>query len=313
MTFSTAAENPKSRVKQLLLCTDLDRTLLPNGSQPESAHARRLFADFAQLPCVTLVYVSGRDVRLVEEAVRQYGIPRPNYLIGDVGASVYRRSGSSYQHIETWLAHIGQDWHDLQPENLHTLLTSIGAITQQEPEKQARYKLSYYVPASTSIEGVGCEIQDILASAGVPAKVISSRDENGVGLIDILPSRADKYQAIVFLAEQLEFPREDVIFAGDSGNDLEVLASDLKAVLVANSDDEIKKQALALVTTRGYLDTLYIAAGSAPGQNGNYSDGILEGVLHFKPEFGPDIGELRAQLLPADSPVLHRKKEGMGT
>ncbi|MEJ2621733.1 MAG: haloacid dehalogenase, partial [Candidatus Thiodiazotropha sp.] len=28
---------------KLLLCTDLDRTLIPNGSQPESAGAREAF------------------------------------------------------------------------------------------------------------------------------------------------------------------------------------------------------------------------------------------------------------------------------
>ena len=31
----------------LLLCTDLDRTLLPNGEQPESPQARTLFARLA--------------------------------------------------------------------------------------------------------------------------------------------------------------------------------------------------------------------------------------------------------------------------
>ena len=33
----------------LLLCTDLDRTLLPNGEQPESPPARALFARPASL------------------------------------------------------------------------------------------------------------------------------------------------------------------------------------------------------------------------------------------------------------------------
>ena len=51
----------------LLLCTDLDRTLIPNGPQPESAQAREHFARFAAHPQVTLAYVSGRDpVRLTD-------------------------------------------------------------------------------------------------------------------------------------------------------------------------------------------------------------------------------------------------------
>ena len=40
--------------RQLLLCTDLDRTVLPNGPQSESQGARTLFAALAARPEVTL-------------------------------------------------------------------------------------------------------------------------------------------------------------------------------------------------------------------------------------------------------------------
>ncbi|MDH5258324.1 MAG: haloacid dehalogenase, partial [Gammaproteobacteria bacterium] len=55
-------------MRRLLLCTDLDRTLLPNGRQPESEQARKLFGRLASRPEVTLVYVTGRDPVLVEDA-----------------------------------------------------------------------------------------------------------------------------------------------------------------------------------------------------------------------------------------------------
>lgn len=47
----------------LLLCTDLDRTLLPNGSQPESEQARKKFHELVKQPQVTLVYVTVRQAR----------------------------------------------------------------------------------------------------------------------------------------------------------------------------------------------------------------------------------------------------------
>jgi len=47
-------------VSRLLLCTDLDRTLLPNGSELESEQARKNFDQLIKHPQVTLVYVTGR-------------------------------------------------------------------------------------------------------------------------------------------------------------------------------------------------------------------------------------------------------------
>lgn len=44
----------------ILLCSDLDRTLLPNGEQPESPEARLLLNKLARRPELTLAYVSGQ-------------------------------------------------------------------------------------------------------------------------------------------------------------------------------------------------------------------------------------------------------------
>mgnify|MGYP000444995282 FL=1 len=55
----------------LLLCTDLDRTLVPNGAEPESAQSRKKFSQLAGHPQVTLVYVTGRHQQLVEQVDRK--------------------------------------------------------------------------------------------------------------------------------------------------------------------------------------------------------------------------------------------------
>ncbi|HKJ77267.1 MAG TPA: HAD family hydrolase, partial [Gammaproteobacteria bacterium] len=60
---------------RLLLCTDLDRTVLPNGFQEESPQARPLLRTLARRPEVTLAYVSGRDLSLLQDAIRDYGLP----------------------------------------------------------------------------------------------------------------------------------------------------------------------------------------------------------------------------------------------
>ena len=76
--------------KHILICTDLDRTLLPNGRQPESPGARDHFARLVAHPEVTLAYVSGRHRELVEDAIRDYRLPLPDWVIGDVGTTIYQ-------------------------------------------------------------------------------------------------------------------------------------------------------------------------------------------------------------------------------
>ncbi|MGD9356547.1 MAG: HAD family hydrolase, partial [Chromatiales bacterium] len=66
---------------KLLVCTDLDRTLIPNGPQSESPGAREHFAHLAGRPEVTLAYVSGRHRALVEKAMTNYCLPTPDFVI----------------------------------------------------------------------------------------------------------------------------------------------------------------------------------------------------------------------------------------
>ncbi len=72
----------------LLLCTDLDRTLIPNGAQPESPQARGRFNGLVRQPHITLVFVTGRDRGLVEQAIGEYGLPSPEFVIADAGSSI---------------------------------------------------------------------------------------------------------------------------------------------------------------------------------------------------------------------------------
>jgi hypothetical protein len=100
-------------------------------------------------------------------------------------------------------------------------------------------------------------------------------------LLDILPGNAGKREAIEFLMAQLGFENKEVIFAGDSGNDISVMASPIQAVLVANASDEVKQAARQQAEANGCGNQLYLAQGNFHGLNGNYSSGILEGVVHY--------------------------------
>ena len=55
----------------LMLCTDLDRTLIPNGPSSGSRAAMREFDRLVQRPEVTLAFVTGRNLDQVRSAVRE--------------------------------------------------------------------------------------------------------------------------------------------------------------------------------------------------------------------------------------------------
>ncbi len=269
---------------KLLLCTDLDRTLLPNGAQPESAQARLRFRQLAAREEVTLAYVTGRHRALVEKAVQSYRIPAPDFVISDVGTRIYDLRDDDWVLLDEWVAHINRDFAGRDRSELSAELSDLSALRLQEPSKQNPHKISYYVPLHEDRAALCAEVERRLDAMQVRANLIWSVDEpNGVGLLDVLPAGAGKLEAIVFLRRLLGYAEDEVLFAGDSGNDLSVLVSDLPAVLVANAAPEVREEALRAAAERDAAARLYLAGGGFWGMNGNYSAGVLEGVAHFHP------------------------------
>lgn len=264
-------------MSRLLLCTDLDRTLIANGAQPESTGALALFRQLVRREEVTLVYVSGRHRALIQQAMAEFDLPAPDFAIADVGSTIYQLTPSGWQPNEAWSAQIAPDWHGLTHEDLSRLLNIFPALRLQPQAQQGRHKLSYHVALAEDSPSLMRAVDARLREAQVKANLIWSIDEPAsVGLLDVLPASANKLHAIRFLMRQNGYPDDHTLFAGDSGNDLDVLLSGIPAVLVANADPQVK----SLVASAN-PDTLYVAQGGYLGMNGNYSAGILEGVAHY--------------------------------
>lgn len=270
---------------RLLLATDLDGTLLPNGDAPESPGARDRFARLVARRDVVLAYVTGRDQARVEQAMAQYALPTPDFVIADVGASLYRVTPTGWERQSAWDAVVADDWAGRSPAAIAEVLSPVPDLYPQETDRQGRWKLSFYAPAMRDPAPLLMAVRARLAGLGVAVRLVWSLDATaGVGLLDILPVSAGKQGALAFLLRRLELPDERSLFSGDSGNDLEVLAGPMPAVLVANASAEIRDQAMALARSRGHAERLYLARGGWSGLNGNYSAGILEGLAHFHPE-----------------------------
>jgi HAD superfamily hydrolase (TIGR01484 family) len=270
---------------KILICSDLDRTIIPNGYQEESVRARPVLRQLVENSSIYLAYVSGRDKKLILDAIDEFYLPVPDYAIGDVGTTLYRVTDGRWQLSDEWSDEIGEDWRGFGWEKLAAFLEEMDAIRLQEPEKQSQYKLSFYTDQHIDHQQVTKKIRVILANKDVRASVIWSVDEiSANGLLDIVPARANKLHAIRFLMQQEQFSTDRTVFAGDSGNDLDVLTSGLQAILVKNATDDVRKETIETLSEKQMADCLYLARGNFYGMNGNYAAGLIEGLVHYIPE-----------------------------
>lgn len=271
---------------RLLLCTDMDRTVIPSGRQLEHPDARDRFRSFCMQPNVSLVYVSGWPINLVKRAIIEYSLPNPDYAITDMGTKIYHHHEGVWNEVGAWQQAIASAWGEKSHDDLQQALSDCQDLQLQESSKQNDFKLSYSLPLSVAPKQILSWVEQQLAKLKVDFELIWSVDDvKRIGQLDILPRKAGKKGAIEFLRRQLNVELDQVFFAGDSGNDLPVLSSPIKSVLVANAEPEIRKQAIELAAAYDCSDSLYVAKSEKNPFDGNYAAGVMQGLSFFYPDF----------------------------
>ena len=274
-------------MQQILICSGIDGTLIPNGSAVESPDARRVFSQIAAHRKICLAYVSGRNKDQVVQAIKDYDLPEPDFIIGDVGTTIYYATGGRWTANQKWQEEISRDWRDSGRREIIELLSSLESKTffLQPSKKQGPYKISYFTSHAVDPLRLRNIIAGILGHHGIVTQLVFSRDDSQQrGLLDILPRKANKLLALRFLMIEERFDSMRTVFAGDSGNDLDALTSGLPAILVKNTASDVRQTALYRLDCMGMQDRLYRAKGGFMGMNGNYAAGVLEGLIHFFPE-----------------------------
>ncbi|MFC1623508.1 HAD-IIB family hydrolase [Patescibacteria group bacterium] len=277
----------------MIIATDLDRTLIPNGFD-EYDGSLPLFFDIVEKKKIPLIYVTGRNLDLFEEAKKEYKIKNPDYLIGEVGTVIYKRetpSESIFNLFKKEKMVLDKDWFEHLNKKvggnwnfglIKRKLEEIKDIELQEEWKLNNYKISYYLRNLEKEDEVVEQINKIvLLYLGMKANIIFSVDPiKKTGLIDILPQSATKTSALEFLRIRLGASKDDTIYCGDSGNDIIPLTSGYKSIVVKNARDKIKEVVSKINHNLGHPERLYVAKGNDK-MNGNYSSGIIEGLLKF--------------------------------
>jgi sucrose-6F-phosphate phosphohydrolase len=233
--------------RRLVLASDLDGTFL-EGPEADRRALQGLFAGEGE---TTLIFVSGRSLASIESLLRTDPLlPTPDYIIGDVGASVVR--GGWFQPVEPLQQEIGARW--VGSEAVREALEPFEALVPQDNPQERR--CSFFTDGG----GIDDRLRDAVESIG--CEVIFSNGR----FLDVLPKGVSKGGTLRRLLALERLDPASVVVAGDTLNDLSLFETALKGILVSNAEAALWEHA-----TR--LDSVYRA--SRPG-----AAGILEGLRY---------------------------------
>ena len=262
-----------------ILATDLDRTLLPNGHWEADPQAIRLFNELTVKHGTLVVYVTGRNLDLTEQAIAEYGVRHPDVLCGDVGTTIRRYEQGRWTPDPGWDAHVRRASPRWDAPAIRVAVAHVDGMREQESEHQNAFKQSYYVDHERR-ETVLAQVDERIKGKFDEVIVYSFDSQTGTGLLDFLPASATKQTALEYVAEAGGCPKGEVVFCGDSGNDIFPLTAGFRGVLVRNADEQLManvKQALERDPTL----TVYFAKGGFRGLSGYYTSGVIEGAYHY--------------------------------
>jgi hypothetical protein len=262
------------------IATDLDRTLLPNGNQPYD-NSMRLFTKIVKNEKLGLIFVTGRHLKLIEQAIRKYHTPHPDYAIAEVGTTIYKQEKGKFIEDKEWIKTVASLTKGWDLNAFKEMLSVIKDTRLQEEDKQNQFKLSYYIDNLEKSELIVKDVTRLIKPACPDATIVYSVDEtHDIGLLDILPKHATKLTALEYLRKKLKLKRKQVIYCGDSGNDILPLTSRYRSILVRNAIKEVRNTVKNLCLEKDCTDLLYNAQGYKK-LNGYYVSGIIEGLIKF--------------------------------
>ncbi|HEY7751803.1 MAG TPA: sucrose-phosphate phosphatase, partial [Ignavibacteriaceae bacterium] len=251
-TEAFAPVGRKLLVAEKLIVTDIDNTLV--GEEDALKEFIELLNSTDSK--VGFAVATGRNIDSAVEILKEYNIPFPDIFISSVGSEIYYNYRNELIPSTGWKAHIRYQWNR---DKVKKILSKLDFLKYQDEENQREFKLSYFMDDD---ENLLEEVKNTLIKNKIKANVIFSNGE----FLDILPYRASKGKAIRYLAYRWNLPYENILVAGDSGNDSEMLKGDLLGVVVANYSPELEE-------LKGQ-SRVYFAKRKFAG-------GIIEGINHY--------------------------------
>lgn len=232
--------------------TDLDQNLL--------ARADRLPA-FNQViqdnrKCAGFGIATGRRLDSALKELKKYKIPQPDILITSLGTEIYY--APNLNRDMAWEEHIDHLW---KPALIRRILSDLPGLKPQPKSEQSRFKISYYINPDKSPP-----VDDIISLLHQHDQTVNVFHSFGQYL-DIVPVRASKGYALRWVSNQWDIPLTNILVAGGSGADEDMMRGNTLAVVVANRHDEELSDLID-------LDRVYFTEQSG-------ASGILDAIDHY--------------------------------
>jgi sucrose-phosphate synthase len=204
---------------------------------------------------VAMGVATGRTLESALKLLRDHDVPVPDVVVTSVGTDI--RYGEHLLQDNGWENLIRYNW---RPDALRTLLDAHPDLEPQARSNFSQYKLSYLTDPNKTL-ALG-RLYTQLHEAGLRAHLVHSHGR----YLDVLPVRASKGRAVRYLAYKWGLRVDDILVAGDSGNDMDMLSGDTLGVVVGG----YRKELNALSGTQN----VYFA-------DQPFAQGILEGIEHY--------------------------------
>ncbi len=204
-----------------------------------------------------LVLNSGRLIEDQRTFIATTALPAPDIYIGGVGTMLHNEMEPF--HSDLYARSVGAGF---DRDRIAETLRDVPDLRIQPDEYQHAQKSSWYLhDADTALLTA---IEQRLADAGLSARVIYSSNRD----LDILPAGIDKGAALSWLCRQLGLTHDEVVVAGDTGNDKSMFElPGVRGIIVGNALPELK----SIANDRPNIHV----------SEELMADGVLDGLKHW--------------------------------
>lgn len=232
--------------------TDLDQNLL--GDPNALADLLLLIRENRQ--CISFGISTGRGLASALSVMKRFGIPLPDVLITHVGTEIFYAPQLTVDLA--WTRHIDYLWN---AEAVRRTLAEIPGLKLQGKNEQGRFKVSYFIDPNKAPSQD--ELNSLLHQADLTVNTFISFGQ----FLDIVPVRASKGLALRYFASQWDIPLEQILAAGGSGTDKDMMLGNTLGAVVANRHEE----ELGDLTD---MQSIYFAKRP-------FAAGIMEAIAHY--------------------------------
>ena len=238
----------------------------------EGARLYRLIREHRER--IALIFVTGRGFESILTLLDDPSIPIPDYIIADVGGTVLRRQGDGFSPILPLQDEITQGWQGR--EQILATARQIEGLHFQEVPQEYRCSFTY------DSDAVRIQAQALAQSLGLDHLVSANR------YFDFLPRGVSKGNSLMRLLSTEGLSPDKVLTAGDTLNDLSLMRTGLKGVVVGNAETGLK-EAVLQDRKDGAVRPVHLARAAGPL-------GILEAIRHHA--FHRLLGLAPAETIP---------------